>query len=264
MRTIYFELIDENAFGGRYLADPATGGPWDPGLQHGGPPNALLVRAAERAAAAETGRTDLVASRLAAEFVGPVPVAEVVTTARVVRAARSGVLVEVGLSAGGRDCLQARVWLVRDADTSAVATPLVPVQGPPDQPPSFAFSFPYADSIDWHETAGSIAESGPGAVWARPRRSLVAGEELSGLQRVALIGDSASGVSSELDWDAWSFLNVDLDIHLFRPFLGEWLHMAAVTRLGSHGVALARSDICDQHGPLAITAQTLILAPRRH
>ncbi len=64
--------------------------------------------------------------------------------------------------------------------------------------------------VDAHDRAG------PG-LGAAAARSLVAGETLSGLQRVVLVGDSASGISAELDWDAWSFLNVDLDVHLSRP-----------------------------------------------
>jgi hypothetical protein len=259
----YFSLIEDRNDGGRYLADAATGGPWDPGLQHGGPPNALLVRTAERAAAAESGRTDLVASRLAAEFVGPVPVAEVSTSAVVVRSARSGVLVDVTLTADDRDCLHGRVWLIRDADTRSIASTARPPKEPPDGAPRFGFSFPYSDSIDWHEVSGSITVPGPGAVWARPRRPLVLDEALTGLQRVALIGDSASGISAELDWATWSFLNVDLDIHLTRPFAGEWVHMDAVTQLGTHGAGLARSIVSDRYGPVATTAQTLVIAPRR-
>src|SRR4051794_38219436 len=92
VRDSYFTLIDEDSHDGRYASGPATTGPWNPGLQHGGPPNALAVSAAERALAAETGRSDLVALRLASDFVGPVPVAEVTTHARVVRAARSAAL----------------------------------------------------------------------------------------------------------------------------------------------------------------------------
>src|SRR5229473_8314866 len=80
----YFQVLDEAPATGSYRADSSTGGPWDASLQHGGPPNALLIHAAERLAAAETGRTDLVALRLAAEFVGPVPVGDVVATARIV------------------------------------------------------------------------------------------------------------------------------------------------------------------------------------
>lgn len=262
MTNAYFTPSDELAGDGHYVADPSTGGPWDPGLQHGGPPNALLVRAAERAAAAESGRTDLIACRVAAEFMGPVPVGEVRTSATLVRAARSAVLVDVTLTSGGRECLHGRVWLVRDTDTGAVAPPLAPPLGPPDVPPRFGFSFPFSDSVDWHEIEGSITVPGPGTVWARPRPSLVPGEPLSGLQRVALIGDSASGVSAELDWAGWSFLNIDLDIHLARPFVGDWVHMDAATQLGTNGAALARSTISDRVGPVGTTAQTLILAPR--
>src|SRR6185312_8626220 len=90
--------------------------------------------------------------------------------------------------------------------------------GPPtDRVPSFGLSFPYSDSIDWHEETGSILVPGPASVWARPRPELIAGEPWTGLQRVALLGDSASGISGELDWEAWTFLNVDLDVHVARP-----------------------------------------------
>jgi hypothetical protein len=85
-----------------------------------------------------------------------------------------------------------------------------------------------------------------------------AAHPVSSLQRVALIGDSASGISAELDWQAWSFANVDLDVHLMRPVRGEWLLMEAQTDLGA-GVALARSTLSDADGPLAVGTQTLLL-----
>ncbi|MCU1656147.1 MAG: hypothetical protein JWO57_803 [Pseudonocardiales bacterium] len=263
MDNAYFHVVDENPAAGSYQADPATGGPWDPRLQHGGPPGALLVHAAERLAAAETGRDDLVALRLAAEFVGPVPVAEIATTARIVRAARAAVLVDVVLSAAGRDCLQARIWLVRDADTTAIAAAPVGPAARPTGRPGLGFAFPYGDSMEWVGVHGGLSQPGPAAVWARPGRPLLAGWALSGLQRAALVGDSASGVSSELDWSQWSFLNIDLDVHLIRPVRGEWLLLDALTQLGPAGSALARSTLSDGHGPVGSTAQTLILERRR-
>lgn len=259
MADAYFQILDERADSARFSAASETGGPWDASLQHGGPPNALAVRAAERLARRENA--GLVASRIAADFVGPVPVGELTATARLVRAARSACLVEVALSAGGRDCLHARVWLVVERDTSAVAVATTDLEPPTDRP-SFGLSFPYADSIDWHEVSGAATTPGPAAVWARPRLPLIAGEEPSGLQRVALVGDSASGVSAELDWAQWSFLNVDLDIHLARPFQGDWVHLDAATQLGDRGVGLARSTVSDVCGPVGCTAQTLIVAPR--
>src|SRR3954447_11914184 len=98
----YFTLIDEDGGQVRYLAGPATSGPWVPRLQHGGPPNALAVTAAERAIIAETGRTDLVALRLAADFLAPVPVAEIEVSSQVLRSARSAALVEVTIAADDR------------------------------------------------------------------------------------------------------------------------------------------------------------------
>jgi Thioesterase-like superfamily len=94
------------------------------------------------------------------------------------------------------------------------------------------------------------------------RQPILAGLSMSGLQRAVLVGDSASGISAELSWQTWSFLNIDLQVHLARPVEGEWLLMDAVTQLGPAGSALARSTLSDARGPVGATLQTLVLAPR--
>lgn len=267
MADTYFQILDESPGGGRYRAGPATGGPWDPALQHGGPPSALLVAAAERLAAEQAGRTEptvLTALRIAVEFVGPVPIGDVDVRASVVRSARSGVLADVRLVGSGRDCLHARVWLIRDADTSSAAAGVPDVgTAVPSGLPGLGASFPYGESVEWRAVTGSIDVPGPSVMWARPRLRLLDGREPSGLQRAALIGDSASGISSALDWSSWSFLNVDLDVHLARPLHGEWVHLDAATQLGPTGSALARSTLSDVHGAVGCTAQTLLVAARR-
>jgi acyl-coenzyme A thioesterase PaaI-like protein len=257
----YFTLIEQSSFDGRYASGPATAGPWNPGLQHGGPPNALAVAAAERAVAADTKRTDLVALRLASDFVGPVPVAEVTTRARVVRAARSAALVEIVLSAAGRECLHTRVWFVPKTDTTPVCEPQPTEQEVPDVPEGLDTVFPWGQSIEWRYVRGQMARPGPAAAWARPRLSLVDGYDYSGLARAVLIGDSGSGVSALLDWSEWSFINVDLDVHLARPMHGEWLLIDAATQIGPAGSALARSTFSDTHGTLGAGLQTLVVTP---
>jgi hypothetical protein len=57
-------------------------------------------------------------------------------------------------------------------------------------------------------------------------------------------------------------MNVDLDVHLARPVVGDWLLMDAATQLGPAGSALARSTLSDARGTVGSTAQTLLLAPR--
>lgn len=245
----------------RYLAGPATAGPWAAGLQHGGPPNALAVASAERTVHAQTGRSDLVALRLSADFVGPVPVGEIEVRARVLRAARSAALAEVVIAGNGRDCLHARVWFVRDADTSTLAAPLPEATPVPDVPSGIDLEFGYGASLEWRFVRGRMHEAGPGAAWVRPAVALFDGYELSGLARAVLIADSASGISAELDWAQWSFLNVDLDVHLARSLHGEWVLMEAVTQLGLHGSALTRSTLSDVHGVVGGGMQTLVLSP---
>lgn len=256
-----FALIQADGSRARYLAGPATSGPWDARLQHGGPPNALAVTVAERTIAAETGRADLVALRLAADFVGPVPVGEVETRSRVVRVARSAALVEVTVSAGDRPCLLTRVWFVRASDTTALAPPLGGPVRVPDVPAGLDVSFGYGSSLEWRFVKNRMGVPGPAAAWVRPTIPLAEGQQMSGLARVALIADSASGISAELDWSVWSFLNVDLDIHLARPAEGEWLLLDAATQLGPGGSALARSTLSDTRGVVGSGLQTLVVAP---
>jgi len=253
---------------GTVISNPACGGPWHPELQHGGPPNALLVYLAELLAAAAADRTDLIAVRLAAEFVGPVPVQPLTVAARVDRLSRTAVLVTASLSTVAepvRTCLQARIWLLAPGEL-----PPGPARAEPDGPapetlPELGFdTFPYARHLDWRLAAGTGRAPGPAAAWISTRVPLLPGQQYSPLQRTALFADSASGISAELDWAHWSFANVDLDLHLFAPPRGEWLLVDAVTELGA-GVAMTRSRLADRDGPVGAGLQTLLVrraAPR--
>ena len=243
-------------------AQDSTEGPWVPGMQHGGPPNALAVAAAERVVNATTGRTDLVALRLASDFVGPVPVADLDVRTSVLRAARSAALVEVVVSAAGRDCLSSRVWFVRDSDTAALAAPAPTAPELPAEAPGIDADFGYGHSIEWRFVRGAMRRPGPAAAWARPRGELFEGYRWTGLARAALVGDSGNGLSAELDWDEWGFLNVDLDIHLARPLDGDWVLLDARTQLGAHGSALASSTLSDIRGVVGTGNQTLVVAER--
>ncbi len=248
----------------------ACGGPWSPELQHGGPPTALLVRLAEQLAGAAAGRQDLVSARIAAEFLGPVPVAALTVSGRVLRLARGAVLIAAELAADGRACLQARVWLLPDGGAlpggalpgGALPGGALPGGADPSELPSFDMdSFPYARHLEWRAVRGAPYQPGPAAVWTRPRVPLLAGERPSTMQRLALTGDSASGISSLLDWDEWSFANVDLDLHLMRQSQDEWLLMDADTALGT-GLALARSTLSDRAGLIGAGMQTLLIRRR--
>lgn len=255
---------------GTVNSEPACGGPWSDDLQHGGPPSALLVRLAEQLAAAAAGRSDLVSARFAAEFLAPVPVAPLTVSARVLRLARSAVLVSAELAADGRACLQARVWLVPQGGPTPGLRPgnvSEPEAGshqddPLARPDFDMHGFPYANHLEWRGVSGAARQPGPATVWARARVPLVPGERPSSLQRLALVADSASGISSLVDWDDWSFANVDLDVHLMRQSQDDWVLMQAVTELGP-GLGVARSVLSDRAGVLGAGLQTLLIRSRR-
>ncbi|HEX2126153.1 MAG TPA: acyl-CoA thioesterase domain-containing protein, partial [Thermoleophilaceae bacterium] len=80
--------------GDRLVPSELTRGPWDPAAQHAGPPSALLARALERC----EPRDGLRIARITVEILGPVPLAPLTATARVVRPGRSVELLEASLA----------------------------------------------------------------------------------------------------------------------------------------------------------------------
>ncbi len=297
MDTAFYAGLDTKLTGGgagmeltgTVLSAAACGGPWSAELQHGGPPSALLVRVAEQLAAAAVGHRNLVAARTAAEFLAPVPVAPLEVWARVERLARSAVLIRAQLAASGKPCLQARVWLMTESPDgrppaagpadligSAAATRQAADPGPaelaatellrtedPTELPDFGMDgFPYAEHLDWRAVSGKARDPGPATVWVRARVPLLAGEQPSTLQRLLVVADSASGVSSLLDWDDWSFANIDLDVHLVRQSQDDWVLMQAASELGA-GLGLARSSLSDRAGLVGAGLQTLLVRSRR-
>jgi acyl-CoA thioesterase len=82
------------------------------------------------------------------------------------------------------------------------------------------------------------------------------------VQRVLAAADSANRVSAVLDWDRWSFANVDLTVHLARPPRGEWVCVDAATQVAADGVALATSTLYDTDGQIGTGVQSLLILPR--
>ena len=91
---------------------------------------------------------------------------------------------------------------------------------------------------------------------------MVAGQDISPLQRVLVVADSGNGVSATLDWRRFLFINVDLTVHLHRHPQGEWVCLDAVTLPEGDGIGLADTALLDERGPIGRAAQTLLIAER--
>jgi hypothetical protein len=246
----------------RFVVSPSTVGPWDPTLQHGGPPSALLARTCERVPA----QWPATVVRMAVEILGPTPVGAVTVAGRVARPGRSVELLEAELSAGGRVAARARAWRVRRAvlDLPAAATgsgALPPMPAFDDRLPD-GWTGGFINSLDLRFAAGGWDVPGPATVWARLRVPLVEGEEPTGLQRLMTLADCGNGVSSALPITDWLFINPDLTVHLSRYPEGEWQCLEATTTVDPHGFGLAASTLYDQRGRVGHGAQSLYVAPR--
>lgn len=245
-----------------YLATGHTQGPWGADQQHAGPPSALLTRAAERLPTSLAG-PGLVA-RLTVEILSAVPIGELRVAAHVARPGRSVELIEAELSAEGRTVLRARLWRVRAAEL-ALPAGAVSVLAPPPMP-SDEEVWPgrpgYLSALEWRFAEGHFEQLGPALVWARPRVSLVAGEEMTPLQRTITVADSGNGVSRMLDMEEWWFINTELTVHLHRAPTGQWTAMRAVSTLDPSGIGLASTELYDEAGRVGRGAQALLVGPR--
>jgi hypothetical protein len=245
---------------GRYRATEHTSGPWDPGAQHAGPPSALLARALE----ALEPDPDRVLARVTLEILGPVPVDEVEVQAAVVRPGRSVGMLEAELRAGERTAMRARAWTMLRAASGDVTDSQVPTPRPDAEsggPRSWPYSG-YLHSVEWRFARGGWDDAGPATAWTRLRVPIVPDEAPSPLQRVLAVADSGSGISWVLPFDDWLFINPELTVHLQREAQGEWISLAAETTIAAGGAGLARSVLCDDRGPVAYGAQSLLVARR--
>ncbi|SNS03743.1 Thioesterase-like superfamily protein [Geodermatophilus saharensis] len=248
---------------GAFVATALTIGPWDPGLQHAGPPAALLAREVERTGGIDGGQP----VRLAFDVLGPVPVGPVRVAARVLRPGRRIELVEATLEAGGRPVVRLTAWRMRVRDSAATAHPpqrlaVGPEDGRPAQFDVFSEEVAYHRSLEWREAGGSITATGPAAAWTRPLCGLVEGEPITPLEHLLVMTDAASGISAALDWSQATFANVDLVVALFRQPAGEWLAMDAVTTLGPGGLGQCAADLYDADGRIGRSVASLFVEPR--
>jgi hypothetical protein len=251
--------------GDRFVATELTRGPWNPDHQHAGPPAALLARAIEDVSGIPGDQT----TRLSFDILRPVPVGPLEIDVNVLRGGTRVEQAEATLKdTDGKALMRLTAWRMRLGDTATIAT-LDPPPEPPDTGTQGFDGWPrdddvaYRDALEWRWLSGTFTEPGPATVWTRVRYPLVAGDEITPLQRLLVMVDAASGVSAMLDWSKWLFINVDLTIHLERPPRGEWMAMDAQTRIGDVGAAVCTSVLSDGLGRLGVSAQSLLVEPRQ-
>ncbi|GAS90257.1 thioesterase family protein [Mycolicibacterium brisbanense] len=237
---------------------------WDPAIQHGSPPLALLTKAIEELMAPSGLRI----GRLTLDILGAIPVAPLRVRAWVDRPGARISLAVAEASAqrpDGQWRAVARVsaWLLATGDTSDVATdrfaPLVEGEQT-DVAHGWEGAAGYLETVSWRRQRGT--DAGASVVWLRALTPVVDDEETTAVQRLALVVDSANGAGAALDPDKFVFMNTDTAVHLHRLPIGSDFALRARGSIGPDGVGVTTAELFDRQGFIGTSAQTLLVLRR--
>lgn len=246
------------------LPSGSAAGPWDPGMQQGAAPAALVAWAAERI---ETDVPMRVA-RLTLNLLRPVPLAPLEIKSEIVRQGRKIQVASICLLATGIEVVRAGVLRVRVSDPALphglcqVALDLPQPELSHELKSSQRIKSAFLEGVSARLATGTERRPGPAAMWFRANQPIIAGEGLSPVMRAAIAADFCNGVSSMLDAREWSFINGDVTLNLARLPVGDWILVNAETWLGSDGGGTAVARLGDTTGYFGCAAQSLIIERR--
>jgi hypothetical protein len=250
--------------GTRVIPSPNAAGPWDPTMQHGSAPAALVAWAAE---AIPTPQPMQVV-RLTIDLMRPVPLTPLTIETDVLRAGRKIQLCEVRLLADGVTVVRATVLKIKSGDALALppeaADVAVTLPGPDQSTPedrNFSSS-PFVDGISIRAARGRFASVGPGAIWYRVDWPLVEGAPVSPLMRAVVASDFCNATAVPLDFKNWTFINADLTVSLARQPVGDWILLDGETFIGPYGAGIATAKLGDARGYFGRAVQSLVIEKR--
>jgi hypothetical protein len=236
-------------------------GPWDPNAQHGGAPAALIGGELEKL----DPSPDLKLVRITYELLRPVPLGELHVQTEITRPGKRVQLLEATLSdPSGTALVKARAVRVAraplGAGTPVEATPAGPETVATTVTPWNPRSLP-GGAVELRYVEGAPERLGPRTAWFRLKVPVIAGEEPTPLQRLLVAADFPNGISNELDWHEWLFINPDLTVYIEREPRSEWVALQAHTRIIEGEAALAQATLFDTEGRVGRSLQSLYVAP---
>ena len=237
---------------------------WDPEIQHGSPPLALMTKLIEERA----GDSGLRVGRVTLDILGAIPVTRVRARAWVERpGSRISLMAAEMLAArpDGTERAVARVtaWLLATSDTTDAATDRYPpmVEGEAVQVPhSWEGAKGYLETVSWRRQPDT--EPTAHEVWLSPLVPLVDDEPVTDLQRLTMTVDSANGAGAALDPEMFMFMNTDTAVHLHRLPVGNDFGLRARGSIGPDGIGVTTAELFDRQGFIGTSAQMLLVQRR--
>jgi hypothetical protein len=237
---------------------------WDPEIQHGSPPLALMTKLIEE----QAGDSGLRVGRLTLDILGAIPVTRLRVRSWVERpGARISMMAAEMLSPrpDGSERAVARVtaWLLATSDTADAVTDRHPPLVEGDSiavPHSWVDAKGYLETVSWRTQR--VAEGEPSVAWLSPLVPLVDSEPTTELQRLAMVVDCANGAGAALDPERFVFMNTDTVVHLHRLPVGNDFALRARGSIGPDGIGVTTADLFDRQGFIGTSAQTLLVQRR--
>lgn len=252
-----------------YQSTPLANAGWYEEGQHGGALSALVVGHVEETVPT---LTDMQVSRMTVEMFRVVPLVPLRIETDVIREGKRIQHVEALVFDDSGELLsKVAVQRLRVADLQVPqrsAPPLLELPQPGEIAGRVgeAWGVGARDKTMFHrhameirEVEGGFEQEGPGTVWMRLAKPIIAGRETTPLQRVVATADFCNGISRALDIEQWVFMNPDLTVHTSRYPEGEWIALSAESTYGNRGRGLATGTLWDTSGWLGRSTQSLYL-----
>lgn len=242
-------------------------GPWSPDALHGGAVAALVAHAVERHEADPA----FFVARTTVEFERVVPMADLEVAVETIRPGRRVQALDTAVSVAGTVVARARsVRIRRRAADDLLAVDAVTLPNPEPAGPETARESTWRrdptetwtallHATEVRNVRGEFGVPGPASAWFRLTVPIVAGTELSPLERVYAVADFGSGVGSPVNFAEWLYINPELTVHLTREARGEWVLIDSGSLADSTGVALSETGISDTSGRIGRATASVLL-----
>lgn len=244
-KPLFTRLPDE-----RWDPDPSARGPFI-GMQ-GGAAAALMCASVEAMAEGSV-------ASVTTHFLRPVPMAPLEVGIRLLRGGRRVSVIDAELFSDEGLVAVQRATAIRPIETVDLPAP----RAQRTEPDGFATSVRRAPhGLPWLMDAFDVRKGPDGIFWFRQLRP-VAGA-CGSMASVLPAADWAHGLCPPLgasEHPAMAIPNPDLSVHLFRPPVGDWIGVQAVTAWSRYSIGAGWGALHDAEGLLGRVAMSVAVSP---
>ncbi len=260
--TSYYQCLqrtvhDDGSVTSRYRSTVYAQGAWNEHEQHMAAATGVLAVELEQF----QPRTEMRIGRISLDILGLIHAGEFEIKTHIIRAGKTIELVESTMTAQGKTSIVARAWRMQTSDTSSISGLEDKIHHRAKQPWNMQH-FWGGGFIQSIRAYSDQRRAGKGIVWLHSDVEMVEGQSTSDFVRLMGLVDAANGIVPRIEQPndiEWIFPNLDLQIHLYREPIGQWLGLETIQQIGHDGIGLTSSILHDEHGTFGRSEQILTI-----